>query len=139
MKRSKRTQTRSPKPPVKLVGIVSTGASQLLKVRGGYELYFYGSEKDAVELGMDRKLARRVFAKGGGNCPGACRRQLNPKGTHIWCVDINCAATARCHCHLISIWKNQDGDIEEEDHGTEHDKDDPHKKITGRVYVCRCM
>ena len=129
----------SGKKTIKVVGIVTTGASELVKVKGGYELRIYTNPKDAVALGMDPQLARHVFAKRAGKCKGGCSRFENQKGTHTWCVDINCTGVGSCACHLISMWKNKDDEIEEEDHGTDFDQKSPHKKIPGRVYACRCQ
>ena len=132
-------QSRGKRKPegLEIVSFLSTGASQLVRVKNGYELRIYSGYDDAVLLGLDPEIARAAFAKK-GNCTGACAKQGNAK-RGFWCSDLGCSTGSSCRCHLVGLYKDDNGDIQEEDEGEHGDKDDPFKPKAGRTYFCRCQ
>lgn len=136
-KAKKEPRGRKKSEGLDIVSFLSTGASELVRVRGGYELRIYSSYDDAVLLGLDSQIARAAFAKN-GDCTGSCAKQGNPK-SGFWCTDMGCSTGSRCRCHLVGFYKDKNGDIQEEDEGEQGDKDNPFKPKGGRTYVCRCQ
>lgn len=119
------------------LSVISRGFSQLVKVRGGYQLRIFTSVAEAVALGVSREVAEKLFG-GTEEKLGTCfkEEQYKPElnKTVVWCLDATCRSSSQGTCILHST--DEYGE-DEQNHGP-HDYQDPIPRKGKRFYRCEC-
>lgn len=116
--------------------IASPSVSQLVRVKGGYELRAYSSYSAALAAGLNRKIARKVFHKTKDLCKGVC--VLNWQDGK-WCSSLDCKGIF-CECRLYKMWKDKNGKWHDDDMGKRDKKNKlPFDWFDEAFYRCSCV
>jgi hypothetical protein len=133
-----RSTMRRPKgKSVIITSVAGPSVSQVVHVKGGYELRVYTTYTSAVAAGLNRQIAGHIFHKVDKKlCEGVC--VLNSHWLYgFWCSDSNCE-NMRCECRLYKMWKDKEGKWHDEDMG-KHGKKKKLQSSRRAFYRCSCV